>query len=282
MSDESKLKDGETAKADSPLETLTSLVLDAADAANDSAQSTQEAISRLSHVVDTNLDTTRALRTAPAIFGAVILSIGIVIAVVVAMVFSKLDERASALNQAIVSQSESLEKMEKTLKALSQLESDLQKFQKIADDTTQRAMVTLREQVKADRLAIQELETRRLNEILASFRGAVAGAPPPGSARQSEEAKRLTALEKSLAGLESAVVRVDTRLAAMEKSVTTRPGAEPAGKRPVAVLSDAQTKDIKATTAEVSRLKQEIASLRELIERRTTELQTGVPTIKKN
>ncbi|MFZ9873181.1 MAG: hypothetical protein ACO3FH_09590 [Steroidobacteraceae bacterium] len=282
MSDESKLKDGETAKADSPLETLTSLVLDAADAANDSAQSTQEAISRLSHVVDTNLDTTRALRTAPAIFGAVILSIGIVIAVVVAMVFSKLDERASALNQAIVSQSESLEKMEKTLKALSQLESDLQKFQKIADDTTQRAMVTLREQVKADRLAIQELETRRLNEILASFRGAVAGAPPPGSARQSEEAKRLTALEKSLAGLESAVVRVDIRLAAMEKSVTTQPGAEPAGKRPVAVLSDAQTKDIKATTAEVSRLKQEIASLRELIERRTSELQTGVPTIKKN
>ena len=268
--------------ADSPLETLTSLVRDAADAANDSAQSTQEAISRLSHVVDTNLDTTRALRTAPAIFGAVILSIGIAIAVVVAMVFSKLDERAAALNQAIVDQSESLEKMEKTLKELSQLESNLQKFQKIADDTTQRAVVTLREQVKADRLAIQQLETRRLNEMLASFRGAVAGAPPPGSGRQSEEAKRLTALEKSLTGLEGAIARVDTRLAAMEKSVTARPGADPAAKRPVAVLSDAQAKDIKATTAEVSRLKQEIASLRELIERRTSELQTGVPTIKKN
>ena len=282
MSNENESKNGDSAKADSPLETLTSLVLDAADAANDSAQSTQDAISRLSHVVDTNLDTTRALRTAPAIFGAVILSIGIAIAVVVAMVFSKLDERAAALNQAIVDQSESLEKMEKTLKELSQLESNLQKFQKIADDTTQRAVVTLREQVKADRLAIQQLETRRLNEMLASFRGAVAGAPPPGSGRQSEEAKRLTALEKSLTGLEGAIARVDTRLAAMEKSVTARPGADPAAKRPVAVLSDAQAKDIKATTAEVSRLKQEIASLRELIERRTSELQTGVPTIKKN
>lgn len=293
MSNENEPRNGEPAKADSPLETLTSLVLDAADAANDSAQSTQEAISRLSHVVDTNLDTTRALRTAPAIFGAVILSIGIAIAVVVAMVFSKLDERAAALNQAIVDQSESLEKMEKTLKELSQLESDLQKFQKIADDTTQRAVVTLREQVKADRLAIQQLETRRLNEMLASFRGAVAGAPPPGSARQSEEAKRLATLERSLTGLEGAISRVDARLASMEqqaekrmsaieKSVMARPNTEPTGKRPVAVLSEAQTKDIRATTAEVSRLKQEIASLREIIERRSSELQSGVPTIKKN
>jgi peptidoglycan hydrolase CwlO-like protein len=49
----------------------------------------------------------------------------------------------------------------------------------------------------------------------------------------------------------------------------------------VAVLSDAQAKDIKATTAEVARLKTEIASLRELIERRTSELQSGVPAIRK-
>jgi DNA repair exonuclease SbcCD ATPase subunit len=292
MSKETESKEGEAAKADSPLETLTSLVLDAADAANDSAQSTQEAISRLSHVVDTNLDTTRALRTAPAIFGAVILSIGIAIAVVVAMVFSKLDERAAALNQAIVAQEESLEKMDKTLKSLSNLESDLQKFQRIADDTTQRAVVTLREQVKADRLAVQELEVRRLNEILASFRGAVAGAPPPGSARQNEENKRFAALEKSLTGLEGAISRVDARLAAMEqqsekrmsaieKSMGARSSSEAGGKRPVAVLSDAQAKDMKATAAEVGRLKQEIASLRELIERRGSELQSGVPTIKK-
>ncbi len=281
MSNEIDSKDGEAKKDANPLETLTSLVLDAADAANDSAQSTHEAISRLSHVVDANIDTTRTLRTAPAIFGAVILSIGIAIAVVVAMVFSKLDERAAALNQAIVTQSESLEKMEKTLKALSKLESDLQKFQKIADDTTQRAVVTLREQVKADRLAIQELEVRRLNEILASFRNAVAGAPPPGAARQSDESKRFATLEKSLGGFEASISRIDGRLTAIEKSVAARSSGDAGGKRPVAVLSDAQAKDIKATAAEVGRLKQEIATLRELIERRTSELQSGVPTIKK-
>jgi hypothetical protein len=281
MSNENDSKDAVAAKDASPLETLTSLVLDAADAANDSAQSTHEAISRLSHVVDANLDTTRTLRTAPAIFGAVLLSIGIAIAVVIAMVFSKLDERAAALDQAIIQQSESLEKMETTLRALSNLESNLQKFQTIANDTTQRAIVTLREQVKADRLAIQELEVRRLNEMLASFRGAVAGAPPPGAARQSDESKRFAMLEKSLSGFEASMLRIDGRLTAIEKSVAARSSGDTGGKRPVAVLSDAQAKDIKATTAEVGRLKQEIASLRELIERRTSELQSGVPTIKK-
>jgi HAMP domain-containing protein len=157
----------------------------------------------------------------------------------------------------------------------------LQKFQTIANDTTQRAIVTLREQVKADRLAIQELEVRRLNEMLTSFRGAVAGAPPPGAARQSDESKRFAMLEKSLSGFEASMLRIDGRLTAIEKSVAARSSGDTGGKRPVAVLSDAQAKDIKATTAEVGRLKQEIASLRELIERRTSELQSGVPTIKK-
>lgn len=269
MSNEIDSKDGEAKKDANPLETLTSLVLDAADAANDSAQSTHEAISRLSQVVDANIDTTRTLRNAPAIFGAVILSIGIAVAVVVAMVFSKLDDRAAALNQAIIDQSESLEKMEKTLKTLATLESGLQKYEKVAEDTTQRAIVTLREQVKADRLAIQELEVRRLNEILASFRSTVAGAPPSGASRQSAE------------GFAASVSRIDGRLTAIEASIAERRAGDSGGKRPVAVLSDAQAKDIKATAAEVGRLKQEIASLRELIERQTSELQSGVPTIKK-
>ena len=79
--------------AANPLETLTSLVLDAADAANDSAQITQEAVSHLSQVVATNKETTKAVRNAPAIFGAIMLSVGIVMAVVVAMAFSRLDAR---------------------------------------------------------------------------------------------------------------------------------------------------------------------------------------------
>jgi len=277
MSEQPEVKNPQNAASDSPLETLTSLVLDAADAANDSAQSTHEAISRLSHVVETNLETTRAVRNAPAIFGAIMLSVGVVMAVVVAMVFSKLNERSAALDAAILVQAENLEKVEKTLKELSTLESNLEKFQKIADDTTQRAVVTLREQVKTDRLALQQLEVRRLNEMLASLRGAVAEAPRAGAARQSEESKRLAQLEKSISGLESA--RIDARFAALEKQGDS--DKKPAKERAVAVLSDAQAKDLKATVAELERLKKEIASLRDLIERRGSELQSGVPAIRK-
>ncbi len=279
MSEQSEVKNPPNAASDSPLETLTSLVLDAADAANDSAQATHEAISRLSHVVETNLETTRAVRNAPAIFGAIMLSVGVVMAVVVAMVFSKLNERSAALDAAILVQAENLEKVEKTLKELSTLESNLEKFQTIANDTTQRAVVTLREQVKTDRLALQQLEVRRLNEMLASLRGAVAEAPRAGVARQSEESKRLAQLEKSLSGLESGIARIDARFAALEKQEGS--GKKPAKERAVAVLSDAQAKDLKATVAELARLKQEIASLRDLIERRGSELQSGVPAIRK-
>ncbi len=279
MSEQPEVKNPQNAASDSPLETLTSLVLDAADAANDSAQSTHEAISRLSHVVETNLETTRAVRNAPAIFGAIMLSVGVVMAVVVAMVFSKLNERSAALDAAILVQAENLEKVEKTLKELSTLESNLEKFQKIADDTTQRAVVTLREQVKTDRLALQQLEVRRLNEMLASLRGAVAEAPRAGAARQSEESKRLAQLEKSISGLESGIARIDARFAALEKQGDS--DKKPAKERAVAVLSDAQAKDLKATVAELERLKKEIASLRDLIERRGSELQSGVPAIRK-
>lgn len=292
MSERSDTTPDAAAASTSPLETLTSLVLDAADAANDSAQAAQEAISRLSHVVDTNLETTRAVRNAPAIFGAIMLSVGIVMAVVVAMVYSRLNDRAAALDVAIAAQTATLEKVERSLQGLSALQSDLQKFQKIADDTTQRAVVTLREQVKTDRLALQQLELRRLNEMLASLRGAVAesprrGAPPPG-----DDSRRLAALEKSLGELSGGITRIESRLAAMEKqgdirlgalerSMKDRPAAPAGDKRPVAVLSDAQAKDIKGMAVEIGHLKDEIATLRGLIERRGSELQSGVPVIRK-
>jgi len=278
----SEVKGEPDGRGASPLETLTSLVLDAADAANDSAQATQDAISRLSQVVDTNMETTRAVRSAPAIFGAIMLSVGVVMAVVVAMVFSKLNERSAALDVAIAAQAETLGKVEQTLKGLAALESDLQKFQKIADDTTQRAVITLREQVKADRLALQQLEVRRLNEMLASLRGEMGQVPRSGASRKGDDADRLAGLERSLTALMSGVTGTESRLAALEKMLKERPSANPTGdKRPVAVLSDAQAKDIKAAIAEIGRLKEEVAALRGLIERRTSELQSGVPVIRR-
>jgi hypothetical protein len=256
-----------------PLETLTSLVLDAADAANDSAQTTQEAVSRLSQVVETNEQTTRAVRNAPAIFGAIMLSVGIVMAVVVAMAFSRLDARAQALSAAIASQNEGVDELRNTIKELALLRADLDKFKGVAEDTTQRAVITLREQVKADRIALQALEARRINELLASLRGGIATGSQTGAGRQPEEPGKI----------ERALSQVESRLGALEKSVSgNRSGSSGGTARPsVAVLSDAQTKDIKATTAEVARLNIEIAALRELIERRTSELQSGVPTIKR-
>jgi hypothetical protein len=287
----------EQAKAEetqNPLEQLTSLVLDAADAANDSAQSTQEAIGRLAQVVETNEETTRAVRNAPAIFGAIMLSVGIVMAVVVAIVFSKVNEKAASLDLAIAAQNESIERVDATLKELKLLEANLAKFQTMAEDTTQRAVVTLREQVKTDRVALQQLEVKRLNEMLASLRGAVAAAPRAAPARPDEITTKVTALEKSMAGLdarltparlealETGIKRIDARLASIEKAGSPA-GAEAAAgnKRPVAVLSDAQAKDMKAAVAELAQLKKEIATLRDLIERRNSELQSGVPSFRK-
>jgi len=270
----------EEAKADeaqNPLEQLTSLVLDAADAANDSAQSTQEAISRLAEVVQTNEETTRAVRNAPAIFGAIMLSVGIVMAVVVAIVFSKVNEKAASLDVAIAAQNESIEQLDATLKELKLLEANLEKFKTIAEDTTQRAVVILREQVKTDRVALQQLEVKRLNEMLASLRGAVATAPRALPARPDEMTTKVTALE----ALEAGIKRIDTRLAAMEKAGSPATGEGANAKRAVAVLSDAQAKDMKAAVAELAQLKKEIATLRDLIERRNSELQSGVPSFRK-
>lgn len=292
MSDRPEVDATTGATTDNPLETLTSLVLDAADAANDSAQSTHEAISRLTQVVETNRETTKAVRNAPAIFGAIMLSVGVVMAVVVAMVFSKLNEKAAALDMAIAAQTATLGKVEETLKSLSRLESNLERFQKIADETTQRAVVTLREQVKTDRVALQQLEVRRLDEMLASLRGAVAAAPRTAAPRQGGEGARPSGLEKSVTGMESGIARIDARLVAMERQAETRLAAleravkdrttAPAGdKRPTAVLSDAQAKDMKAAVAELGRLKEEVAMLRALIERRGGELQPGMPVVRK-
>jgi hypothetical protein len=269
-----------------PMETLTSLVLDAADAANDSAQTTQEAVSRLSKVVETNEQTTKAVRNAPAIFGAIMLSVGIVMAVVVAMAFSRLDARAQALGAAIATQTEGVEKLQQTIKELSLLRADLDKFKGVAEDTTQRAVITLREQVKADRVALQALEARRINELLASLRGGIAAGSQTGAARQSADPGKLdrvlTQIESRLVALEKSVAGVQGGISRLDGSTGNRAGSSGAAAKPaVAVLSDAQTKDIKATTAEVARLNIEIAALRELIERRTSELQSGVPTIKR-
>jgi predicted nucleic acid-binding Zn-ribbon protein len=87
-----------------------------------------------------------------------------------------------------------------------------------------------------------------------------------------------------LDAVDAAIRKLDSRLASIEKQLPreNQPGGQDRSKqRIVAVLSEEQGKDIKSATAEVARLKSEIAALRELIERRGSELQSGVPVVRK-
>lgn len=261
------------AAQDSPLEALTSLVLDAADAANDSAQLTGDALRKLTHVVETNEEAAKSIRMAPAVFGAVTLAIGIVLAVLVAIVVSEISHRSESLVAAVATQKEQLAKVDESLKALSRFEDVLQKYEKVADDTTQRAIVTLREQVKADRLAIQQLEVKRLNEVIGAARGNIAEAAAPAKTK-SEDATRFATLEKSVA-------RLDSRLDEIVKMLKDKPREVSAPKAAPALSKD-QAKDLRATAEEVSSLKKEMAAMRQSLEEKSSKMQPGVPAYRKN
>ena len=271
----------------SPLETLTSLVLDAADAANDSAQVTSEALARLSRVVEANEETTKAVRNAPAILGAVILGIGIVLAIVIAIVFRDISAKSDALVAVMNNQAEQIEALEGSLKRVAQFEEVLKKYEKIADDTTQRAMVVLREQTKADRAAMIDLESRRLKEILGTAREDAAVRP---AAAKAEEAARAAVIERTIAkaneaqsaNLDKAIARLDARINELMVAVKgIKPPATAAGSNRAAALTDAQARELKKTAEDVATLRKEISELRSLLEKKSPELQGGVPAFRK-
>ena len=271
----------------SPLETLTSLVLDAADAANDSAHVTSEALARLSRVVEANEETTKAVRNAPAILGAVILGIGIVLAIVIAIVFRDISAKSDALVAVMNNQAEQIEALEGSLKRVAQFEEVLKKYEKVADDTTQRAMVVLREQTKADRAAMIDLESRRLKEILGTAREDAAARP---AAAKAEEAARAAVIERTIAkaneaqsaNLDKAIARLDARINELMVAVKgIKPPATAAGSNRAAALTDAQARELKKTAEDVATLRKEISELRSLLEKKSPELQGGVPAFRK-
>jgi len=271
----------------SPLETLTSLVLDAADAANDSAHVTSEALARLSRVVEANEETTKAVRNAPAILGAVILGIGIVLAIVIAIVFRDISAKSDALVAVMNNQAEQIEALEGSLKRVAQFEEVLKKYEKIADDTTQRAMVVLREQTKADRAAMIDLESRRLKEILGTAREDAAARP---AAAKAEEAARAAVIERTIAkaneaqsaNLDKAIARLDARINELMVAVKgIKPPATAAGSNRAAALTDTQARELKKTAEDVATLRKEISELRSLLEKKSPELQGGVPAFRK-
>jgi DNA repair exonuclease SbcCD ATPase subunit len=255
----------------SPLETLTSLVLDAADAANDSAQSASEAISKLTVAVESNRAATSAIRTAPAIFGAVTLGIGVIMALVVAISVTKINQEVEGLREAIGKQSAQFSKVEESLKELKGFEGTLEKFKTIAEDTTQRAIVTLREQVKTDRLALQQLEVKRLNETVKTIQGATQA---PVAKVPDAESARAAALAKGLAHIEA-------RLDELAKVQSKPPQESAAALRKSSDHLEAQSKDLRALQEEVTRVRADIASLRAAVERAPSLPQQGIPAYRK-
>jgi len=255
----------------SPLETLTTLVLDAADAANDSAQSASEAISKLGIAVESNRAATSAIRTAPAIFGAITLGIGVVMALVVAISVTKVNHEADALHDALGKQTAQFVKVEEALKELKTFEGTLEKFKTIAEDTTQRAVVTLREQVKTDRLALQQLEVKRLNEVVKTIQGA---SQAPVAKTPDAEAARAAALTKMLA-------QIEAKLEELGK-VQAKPQQDSAAalKRSADRL-DAQSKDLRGLQEELGKVRSELAALRGSVERAPAQTQQGIPAYRK-
>jgi len=289
MSEEQKSLDqtGSDKSDTNPLETLTSLVLDAADAANDSAQVTSEALTRLSRVVEANEETSKAVRNAPAILGAVILGIGIVLAIVIALVFRDISAKSDALVAVMNNQAAQIAALEGSLKRVAEFEEVLKKYEKVADETTQRAMVVLREQTKADRAAMIDLESRRLKEILGTARADIAARP---AAAKAEEAARAAVIERSIARaneaqnatFEKSIARLDTRVNELMVAVKgIKPAASAAGSTRAAALTDTQARELKKTAQDVATLRSEIAELRSMLEKKSPELQGGVPAYRK-
>lgn len=282
----------------SPLETLTSLVLDAADAANDSAQVTSEALARLSRVVAINEETTKAVRNAPAILGAVILGIGIVLAVVIAIIFRDLSAKSEALVATMDNQAAQIEKLNESIRNVARFEEVLKKYETVAQDTTQRAMVVLREQTKADRAALIDLESRRLKEILGTARADAAARP---AAIKAEEAARAAIIERSLAkfndvnaaNLDKAIARIEARVnaVAVDKTIARLDGrinelasavnSSRSARSATAGLSEAQARELRKTADELAALRKDVAELRVLLERKSPDMQAGVPSFRK-
>lgn len=262
----------------SPLETLTSLVLDAADAANDSAQVTNEALSKLTRIVELNEETTQTVRNAPVIFGAVILGIGIVLAVVIAIIFRNLSGKTDELIGVLASQGAQLERLDQTVEKIADFEETVSKFDRVAEETTQRAMILLREQTKADRTAMLEVEAKRLKDILGNAKTELAPSRAAAATARSNEASQLAALERNVASL-------DKRMEELATAVRTQRAGTPAaagGRTTTPALTEAQAREIKKTAEDVVALRKELAEMRALLERKAPDMQAGVPAFRKD
>ena len=275
---EEKIEQGSAAVEPHPLEQLASISLDAADAANDSAEVAITAISKLDRVISITEESTSSLKRAPLILAAVILAVGVGLGVTVAIVFTRLAEKVESVNQSLSMLRETDEKVKEGLKDLSHLEENLKKFEGVAADTTQRAIVTLREQVKTDRLAAQQLEVRRINDMVASLRSSLGPGSRTAPVAPSSEQSKLESIERGvkalenerISALEKSLSRITAKLDEISKAVASNE-SKPVSNKAFSSSVEAQNKDLTAMKTEIAALRGEIISLKASFDRKPAD-----------
>jgi ribosomal protein S13 len=255
-----------------PLSELTALVLDAADAANDSAHTTAEALIKLDQFIKMGRETTASIKRAPAIFAAVMLAIGVMVTVTLAVVLTKIQERTEILAATTAQQTLQLKKLSESYNKMNEVNNTLLKFDGVAAEVTDRAVNTLREQTKRDREALQDLEVRRINEAAEKFKNSLMETSGKIKPMVPEDAKRLSEIQARLEHIESQLAGLPKIAAAASAAQTTAP--------PKAIkvsLPDEQVQVIKSMAADLAAMRKEVNALNAAEARRSKEPVPGVP-----
>lgn len=242
----------EAAREISPLEQLTTLVLDAADAANETAQTSTESMAGLAKAVAELERAAESVRFSPAIAGTVTLAIGIIFAIGSGIVGYRMLQKIDSLDVALSTSEQRLARIDGTLRTLGTLEPTLERLEKLDDTVLDRALTTLREQIRNDRVELARADEEKLRKILAEARPVAATASPPASVRGGSESD-IRSLQAGITRIESRNNSAAQSLLEMEKRLSQfapRSGSE----ERAAVASESIRVEIAALRAEVAEL----------------------------
>lgn len=259
-----------------PLSELTALVLDAADAANDSAHTTAEALVKLDQFIRMGKETTASIKRAPAIFAAVMLAIGVMVTVTLAVVLTKIQERTEILAATTAQQTLQLKKLAESYNKMNEVNNTLLKFDGVAAEVTDRAVNTLREQTKRDREALQDLEVRRINEAAEKFKASLMESSGKIKPMVPEDAKRLAEIQARLEHIETQLADLP-KVTAAAASHTSQPL-----KASKVSLPDDQLQVIKTLAADMAAMRKDINAINAAEAKRAKEPVNGVPKYSKD
>jgi len=273
MEDKNVSKEANDDVQSPPLSELTALVLDAADAANDSAHTTAEALVKLDQFIRMGKETTASIKRAPAIFAAVMLAMGVMVTVTLAIVLTKIQERTEILAATTAQQTLQLKKLSESYNKMNEVNNTLLKFDGVAAEVTDRAVNTLREQTKRDREAIQDLEVRRINEAAEKFKNSLMENSGKIKPMVPEDAKRLSDIQARLDHIEAQLAELP-KIAAAASAASH---AAPLAKATKVSLPDDQLQVIKSMASDMAAMRKDINTLNAAEAKRAKEPVNGVP-----